>query len=453
MAVEGTLERFRLPEILQVISQQRKTGILTVQGADDIIAVSFLEGRIVAADSLTETTESGLGAILVEQGRVTEEELRASVARSDAQGERLADRLVEEGRVDREGLLEALRLQTLRLLLALLDWRVGEFKFYGGDEVSYEEGFRSIGVDELLLQAIEDGSGEGARDVPMAESRMRRIEGARPVRVHKPASLDRLPPPPSEEGSAIWLTPEEDRVLEAVAPGRTVAEVADQVEVPTERARYVLFRLSREGLVQDIAPARRPPPGAAGPAPDREDLAESAPKGALTAEAEAEEEAEAVRRPRASVAGPVAAALGLLAAALLALTLAAGPVAFVLPFPWLEGTRASLHATRDSARLLELDLAAKTFFLLRGRFPDGLDELLELGLLEERDLVDARGRRLALEPREGSYVLRPLVPVAPDGDAQEAFREGIAGNFLLDPEFLPRAGARREAEAPLVLLD
>ena len=52
MAVEGTLEVFKLPEILQMISQQQKTGILTVQGQQDIIAVSFLKGQIVTVDSL-----------------------------------------------------------------------------------------------------------------------------------------------------------------------------------------------------------------------------------------------------------------------------------------------------------------------------------------------------------------------------------------------------------------
>ena len=62
MAVEGTLDLFRLPEILQVISQERKTGILTVQGADDIIAVSFLQGRIVAADALNADHRGGRSA-------------------------------------------------------------------------------------------------------------------------------------------------------------------------------------------------------------------------------------------------------------------------------------------------------------------------------------------------------------------------------------------------------
>src|ERR1043166_4776128 len=68
MAVEGTLDLFKLPEILQLVSQQKKTGILTVQGQQDIVAISFLNGGIVAADALNHTLEEGLGQVLVGEG-------------------------------------------------------------------------------------------------------------------------------------------------------------------------------------------------------------------------------------------------------------------------------------------------------------------------------------------------------------------------------------------------
>ena len=447
MAVEGTLDLFRLPEILQVISQQRKTGILTVQGAEDIIAVSFLQGRIVAADALNETTEEGLGTVLVEEGRVSAETLRRLTARSETEGVRLADLLEREGRVGREDLLEALRLQTRRLLLALLDWRQGEFKFYGGDEVSYEEGFRSIGVDELLLSALEEGRGEEGREAPSPESRLRRLEPVRPIRVRPAASLDEVRARERDGDSAVWVTPDEELVLEAVSPARTVAEVARQAGVTTDRARYVLYRFQREGLVAPVpAGAARPPARA----PERPAEARTPPAEREDAEVPWAGEA---RPSRALAAGPLAAAASLAGLVLLGLAPIVSPVAFLLPFPWLEQERGSVHATRDSARLLELDLAAKTYFLLHGRFPDDLDELVELRLLAPGDLTDSRGRRLALEPREASYLVRPLVPGASGEAAEDAFREGIAGNFLLDPAFLQDAARRAGTEPALVLLD
>ncbi|MFP3942174.1 MAG: DUF4388 domain-containing protein, partial [Thermoanaerobaculia bacterium] len=260
MSVEGTLDLFRLPEILQVISQQRKTGILTVQGSDDIIAVSFLEGRIVAADALNETTEEGLGAVLVGEGWISADTLRSLLSQAESEGARLAELLVRDQHVDRGELLEALRLQTFRLILALLDWSRGEFKFYAGDEVSYEDGIRPIGVDELLLRAIEDGAGGERGRIPAPESRFRKVESPeRPVRRRTPPPRDQAPAPPPDTDTAVWVDPDEERVLEAVSPGRTVAEVARQAGVATDRARYVLYRFAREGLVAAVGTARQRP--------------------------------------------------------------------------------------------------------------------------------------------------------------------------------------------------
>lgn len=471
MTVEGTLDLFRLPEILQVISQQGKTGILTVQGTDDIIAVSFLEGRIVAADALNETTEEGLGAVLTGEGWVSEDTLRSLSAQAESEGVRLAEVLVRGEHMDRGELLEALRLQTFRLLMSLLDWSRGEFKFYAGDEVSYEDGFRSIGVDELLLRAIEDGAGGERGRIPAPESRFRKVDPPpRPVRLRSPPPRDGVPAPPPDTDTAIWMDPDEERVLEAVGPGRTVSEVARQAGVATDRARYVLYRLAREGVVASVgtprgeraagpaasrpapagpaagAPASPPPGSAPGPAPGP--ALSVAPEPEAAPARSPEPRARPSSRPGPS---PVARLSGWAVGVLLVAAAVTGPVAFVFPFPWLGAERAAFHDEADTARLLELDLAAKTYFLLEGRFPDRLEELVDAGLLGPGDVTDSRGRRLLYEPREGSYAVR-AVASGTGGEDGQAFREGVAGNFLLDPEFLP-GGRPGSAAPPLVLLD
>src|SRR6185295_13265064 len=155
MAVEGTLDLFQLPEILQVISQQKKTGILTVQGPQDIVAVSFFSGRIVAVDALNQPLEEGLAKILLSDGVLSAAELARAGAEHQSSGGRLIDVLVEKRFLERSQLLAVLRQQTFRLLEQLLGWREGDFKFYSGDEVSYEEGFQSISVEELLIRAAQ----------------------------------------------------------------------------------------------------------------------------------------------------------------------------------------------------------------------------------------------------------------------------------------------------------
>src|SRR3954452_2705474 len=153
MAGEGTLDLFKLAVVLQLISQQNNTGILPAQGQQAIVAISFLNGRIVAADALSQTLEEGLAQVLVKEGMISASDLHRAAAEHQSSGGRLIDVLVERRYLERAQLLEALRLQTWRLLEQLLRWNEGDFKFSSGDEVSYEEGFNPIAVEELLIHA------------------------------------------------------------------------------------------------------------------------------------------------------------------------------------------------------------------------------------------------------------------------------------------------------------
>ncbi|MGD2113498.1 MAG: DUF4388 domain-containing protein [Acidobacteriota bacterium] len=484
MAVEGTLDLFQLPEILQVVSQQRKTGILTVQGTDDIVAVSFLDGEIVAADSLTETTEDGVGEVLIAQGLLAASALREMTARSAQGGTRLGDLLVSDGHVDRSQFLAALRDHTLNLLMALLGWRNGEFKFYGGDEVSYEEGFRPIGVDELLLRSIEQGEEREREALPDPTSRLRPEETDKPVRVRPVDELGDQPTPTVGE-DAVWVSPEEERVLRSVGPRLTVEQVAQEAGMPLDRTRYVLYRLSRAGLVApapevpvEAAPPASPPPDEpsapaleAGPALDLPEVQTpvDAPAPApipakVPAQARTPSPASAPvarrARPAARRSKVVTGMRGLPITTLLAVVLAAvvvgasvlTPVSLLRPFPWLTGERAEADSTRAEAQRLKIDRAAKTFFLLEGRFPDRLEDLIARGLLQSDDLIDPRGRILSYRPREASYEVGPLA-AGDEGSSGSGGREGIVGDFLLDPDFLPPPADAGSAEAPLVLLD
>lgn len=346
MAIEGTLDVFQLPEILQVIAQQRKTGILTVQGPDDIVAVSFLDGHVVAADALNETADEGLGEVLVEEGLIDRETLRRLRSRLLAGEERLADLVVAGGHLDRRQLLGALRRRTQRLLFELFEWRKGEYKFYGGDEVSFEDGFEPIGVDEVLLHASDFAP---------------------------------LPAPATPTALA--------------APIEALLSPAEPAEV---RAAPAV-----------IVPAQRE---------DRRPTIRLAPSPLL------------------------AGALGI------ALAVAAfrQPSAWLLPFPWLTRERTALDRERQAAALLEVDRAAKTHYLSVGQFPSRLDDLVERGLLSASDLEDPEGRRLRYVAETESYSLS-----AGDGDLE--VREGIGGNFLLDPTFQKKQGPT--GGKPIVLLD
>ncbi|HEY2295915.1 MAG TPA: DUF4388 domain-containing protein [Thermoanaerobaculia bacterium] len=408
MAVEGTLDLFKLPEILQLVSQQKKTGILTVQGQQDIVAISFLNGRIVAADALNQTLEEGLAQILLKEGMISAPDLARAASEHQASGGRLIDLLAERRYVERAQILEALRLQTYRLLEQLLRWSQGDFKFYSGDEVSYEEGFVPISVEELLINA---GPGFAAA---AAEKAAAEKTSAAPTPPPRPVPAP-APPPPVAPPAAAPVRPQ------PVAPARPASPVP-------------------------IPPPAVPRPVAA-PVP-ASTIAPMVPPDDLESGPFRKMKVEPRPVPPPSL-GWVGRTLAVLLAALVIATLLRVPSSLLLPFPWQQHERETLVRDQRAALYLKIDRAAKTWYLLKGSFPDHLQDLVSAGLLASSDLKDPEGRPLQYTATEESYTLKPLengMPV-PGAEATEA----ITGNFLLDPEVLNTTP--ESTVAPLVLLD
>ncbi len=412
MAVEGNLELFKLPEILQLVSQQRKTGILTVQGQQDIIAISFLDGKIVGADALNQTVEEGLSQVLVDEGLMAAAEFSRALAEQQSAGSRLVDHLVERRYVTREGLLHALRLQTSRLLEQLLGWDKGEFKFYGGDEVPYEEGFVPIAVEELLFQAGQKAA--AARPATPWPVPAPAATGPRPVAAppppgsSPPAPVPHNPTPvPVPAAGSATATPSRTglRVVrkEGAPPASSATRVVPGSLVAAEGERAGPFR-----KMKVEAPA-------AGPAP----------------------------RPFL----PKLLAAGL--AGLVVAVLLTRPEALILPFPWQPEERAALAQDQRASLYLKIDRAAKTWFLHEGHFPSSLAELQQAGFLGRGDLRDPQGHPLRYTAGQESYTLEPVQGDQPIPGAETS--EAITGNFLLDPELLNLP--TDSTAPPLVLLD
>jgi hypothetical protein len=397
VTIEGTLDEFHLPDILQMVAQQQKTGILTVQGESTIVAVSFLGGRVVAADSLQETVEERLGEVLVRRGLLTRQAFHGIVERQRRGQGRLVDLLVEDGLLDRAQVLDSLRQQTTDLLEQLLAWDNGEFKFYANDEVAYEEGFQPLAVEELLISMLPPEGPEGPE---------RSLDG--------PAAAA-VPAEPAAFGAPAAAT-------EGPPPGAGAFGQAAAAEPAGQAVPWTGVAWHDEAAVHEpAAPVFVPPEAAARPA--------AAPRTA------------AAPRLWLPTALATLASLALLAA------LFAAPARFLLPMPWQASEREAYRDVQRQAAYLSIDGAAKTYFLIEGRFPDDLERLVALSLLDAEDLADPAGAPLRFIAREDRYELRP----AGAAGAELASVEAITGNFLLDPDYL--TATEIDKVPPLVLLD
>ena len=119
------------------------------------------------------------------------------------------------------------------------------------------------------------------------------------------------------------------------------------------------------------------------------------------------------------------------------------------PVSFQDGERDEFSRTQRVAQFQKIDRATRTHFLLVGRYPDDLDKLVTLGLLERRDLRDSVGRTLAYATDGVGYSLKPLEKG--EALAELGSAEAITGDFLLDPDFLKVPHGNQDA--PLVLLD
>lgn len=446
MALEGDLAVFQLSDVLQVVAQQRKTGILTIQGKSDILAVSFLAGQIVAADALNQSFEGLLGEVLASRDTVSPQRFAVLAERQRSSGERLVDFLVSQGLVGREELLDALRELTYRLLVDVLRWREGQFKFYGGEEVAYEEGIAPLAVDEVLMRALRELPGEPGRAaaVPHGYIAYARV-AAKEVR-QIPEGFDESTP---LDPGVAWLTPEEVKLLERL-DGRTPAELlARQLGFGEAKTYFALYRLLQAGLARPASEVEPPPVVAPRPAP--------APPAPVPARGEAlrvERQAMFDLGPAATPPRETSRRLRL-AAAVVELVLAVGCVALAWRVPGhLLFSTPDLGPGREAyERLLRLsrqdlvDRAARTYHLLEGRYPARLEELVEREMLPGRARFDPGGELYAIRASSEQYYLA----VASDPSPSAGTREGVYGDFLLDRELF--AGLDDGGGVPLVLID
>lgn len=393
MAYEGSLAESPFPEVLLSIGRNAETGILTLQGKEEIIGVTFLDGAVVSVDAVNQAPEDGLGFVLEESGLVERDHFTSLVAENQAGGGRVIDLLVERGYLNRTQLLAALRQQTLRLCGEACAWKEGQFRFYRGDQVSYEHGIEPVEVDDLLARlAVGEDKGGIAESAPAevtaeaSRPEISRLEDMEPERPE--IELLDLPPPVIPTPAPIempdvesWHDADDDDL---------------DFEPATTRRKLFDFDFNWANIVAPLMPGRM-------------------------------------------------LGVGMLVSLTALVVLA--PERFLVPLDGQARIRSSVAAEVRDALYIKVDQAAKTFFLLRGSFPDRLSRLVDLDLLADSDMRLARQQDLAYTPAPVSYQLAVEGELRLESTIQT---ETIGGNFLLDPDFSPPEIADTP---PLVLLD
>lgn len=156
MALSGTLGDFQVPDILQLISLQKKTGYLTLKASEnEIVTVTFLDGMIVGADSLNKRIEERLGHVLTKSGKLTREELTKALEIQKKTLQRLGYILVTEGFIEKETLRQALAIQMQQTIYRLFRWKSGEYNFQPQEKVDWDkDNVEPMSTESIMMEGV-----------------------------------------------------------------------------------------------------------------------------------------------------------------------------------------------------------------------------------------------------------------------------------------------------------
>jgi hypothetical protein len=376
VALKGTLKDFGIAEILQLIGQQAKSGVLHLEARDDLIHIAIADGNVVRAETAGRKTRERLGNLLVRADIISEEELAYALDAQKRSLRRLGDILVELKLVSKQDLREMTALQTTETVFRLFHWKSGTYEFEPGDvewdpetvtplraESVLMEGFRQVDEWPLVRRKITSTA--------MTFERLKAIEperaGPRSTERREKegddvdSAFDGLGGEPEEKrrGEFTSLGKNERRCFALVEDGRTVEKIVDLSRLGEFETCKALFNLVNLGYLKPIAPANR---------------------AAAAVGAYAQDWQARIRRGAARVAATI-----VIAAALAAIGYWVDRRGLFDPggLSLRDNTAQRFLARYQMERL---HAALEVYRLERGEYPDALGLLVEAGITSRRDL-------------------------------------------------------------------
>lgn len=262
MALEGTLRDFSLADIFQLIGLQRKTGVLTLRGKDDTVTVTFLDGKVVGADSLNRRLENRLGTVLIKTGTLSQDQLGRALEIQKETLQRLGFILTHYGIISADSLKQAIQLQILQIVYRLFRWKDGDYHFSQETTIEYDR-------DNVVPITAESILMEGARMIdewPIIEKRIRSYDmifrkkltdqeivvvGAEDA---DEIDFDGTRAPKKKRAGAdkIRISEEEKQIYDLVDGLTTVGDIVEMSKLSEFDTNKALYELLTRDLIEEV---------------------------------------------------------------------------------------------------------------------------------------------------------------------------------------------------------
>jgi hypothetical protein len=153
MSLQGVLADFGVADIFQLIAQQRKTGVLTIENQERALEVHFREGAVLRARPAETRPDGALAEFLLRTGAISEPDLADAQRRQEETLESLPHVLVEAEAIASHELDRVIRLVSHETIFELFLWDAGAFRFHPR-ELGSEPGDEPVGAEMVLLDAL-----------------------------------------------------------------------------------------------------------------------------------------------------------------------------------------------------------------------------------------------------------------------------------------------------------
>ena len=350
MALAGTLKDFGIADILQLIAQQQKTGVLHLRSKDQEVKVGFVDGAIVSAESVSKKKRDLFGHMLVAAELITEAQLELALETQKRSLQRLGDCLISQGVLTKDQYRRMAQLQFNETLYRLFTWKTGTYEFEQGPVHHDTHDLDPVRAESVLM--------EGFRMVdewPVIRKRIPRYDLVF-------ASGKFLPPdggPVESAGEFASIGPSERRLYALVNGYRDVRKLIDLSCLGEFETCKALCNLANLGHVSALMPVGEP------------DLPED----------------------DIGLGDRVRGALGRLAVSMVVLAGIVGVVLGTQLNPWAVRSSAGagfaegvLRQQISRAQVSRIEGALAVYRLERGEVPTSLDALVDQGLLSSTDV-------------------------------------------------------------------
>jgi hypothetical protein len=228
--LESSFDVMEQPDLLQWLQSAKKTGVLRVASGATMRRIYFKDGNIIACSS--NEPRLLLGQFMLANGRLEEATLQEFMKLQERSGTNLGRLLVDAGRISEEELQFMLTAKAEEVLFGILEQEQGNFRFEDDQHPPADSMSVDLNVQTVLMEGVRRLDELG---------RIRKRFRSRHVVLHKTEKEPDRPTIASHMGRKLY---------ESIDGKRTLAEIILLCRTSEYLAGYFLLRLADRGLIR-----------------------------------------------------------------------------------------------------------------------------------------------------------------------------------------------------------